>query len=115
MKQILIMLANEIAVEAAKGIGAGLRGFFKNSVIITGLIIMLCGSGFVNYEMWSINKSDRSEYKAELKEYADALRQANRLVMEAQADRAICLAEQSRQAADIAELRAELRLLKQKR
>ncbi len=113
--KFIIMLANEIATEAAKGVGAGLRGFFKNSVTMTGLVIMLTGSGFVNYEMWNINKTDRAEYKAELKEYAEALRQANRLVMEAQADRAICLFEQGRQAADIAELRAELRLLKQKR
>ncbi len=115
MNQFFIMLANEIATEAAKGIGAGLRGFFKNSVIITGLIIMLCGSGFVNYELWRINKSDRADYKAELKEYSEALLQASRLLIEAQADRAICLAEQSRQAADIAELKAELRLLKSKR
>lgn len=115
MNQFFLMLANDIAAEAAKGIGAGLRGFFKNSVIITGLIIMLCGSGFVNYELWHINKVDRADYKSELKEYSEALRQASRMLMEAQADRLICMAAQNRQAADIAELRAELRAFKSKR
>lgn len=115
MKNTWQMMTEEISKGAAKGISDGLRGFLSRSVTITGLIIMLTGSGTANYYLFKTNTADRQAHKAEVKEYSDALKQANRMMIEAQAERQICLSEVARLSAELSELRADLRILKQKR
>lgn len=115
MTNFWIMLIEEVGREAAKGIGAGVRDYMKRFVSITMLLIMLGVSMFVNWQLLNINSEDRREAKAEIKEYAEALKTANRMAVEAQADRQICLNELNRVSAELAELRAEIRVLKQKR
>lgn len=112
MVNFWIMLIEEVGREAAKGIGAGVRDYMKRFVSLTTLLVMLGVSMLVNWQLLNINSEDR---RAEIKEYAEALKTANRMAVEAQADRQICLNELNRVSAELAELRAEIRVLKQKR
>lgn len=115
MQNFWLMLIEEVGREAAKGIGAGVRDYMKRFVSITLLLIMLGLSMVVNWQLLKVNNDDRREHKAEIREYAEALKVANRMAVEAQADRQICLTELNRVSAELTELRAEVRLLKQKR
>ena len=98
-----------------KAIGEGMAKFIKYSLAYFTMITVIAGL------LWALLAVDRHHsdelkaFKAEIKEYSTALKEANRLLIEAQAERQICLTELGRMAADVAELRAEVRLLKQKR
>lgn len=104
-----------IATEAAKGVGAGIRDFMKHSLTITALFFMLAGVSFACIRLMDINSADRKEYKAEIQEYSKALNTANRVVMEVQQQVAMCIAERSKQAAEIVDLQYQVRQLKLKR
>jgi hypothetical protein len=108
-------LMEMIAVEAAKGIGAGIRDFMKHSLTITALFFMLAGVSFACIRLLDVNTADRLEYKAEIKEYAAALNTANRVVMEVQSQVAMCIAERQKQAAEIIDLQFQMRQLKKTR
>lgn len=98
-----------------KAIGEGMSKFIKYSLAYFTLLTVIAGL------LWALIAVDRHHgdelktFKAEIKEYSTALKEANRLLIEVQAEMQVCLAERARLAADVAELRAEIRLLKQKR
>lgn len=104
-----------IAVEAAKGVGAGIRDFMKHSLTITALFLMLAGTAFACITLLDVNAQERKEYKAEIQEYSKALNTANRVVMEVQEQVAMCIAERGKQAAEIIDLQYQVRQLKLKR
>jgi hypothetical protein len=103
-----------IAEEAAKGIAVGLRDYIKRSLTITTLGLLLAGASFAVWQLLAMNAQDRKEYKEEIKTYSDALRTANRLVMEVQQDIARCMADRQKQAAEIFDLQYQVRALKEK-
>lgn len=108
MKQIIIMIAEQVG----KGIGEGLRDYMKRFVSMSALLMLLSGSTFANWQLFQINAGDRKEHKAEIKEYADALKTANRLAMEVQSQIAVCMADRQRQAVEIIDLQFQVSQLK---
>ena len=111
MHKVLIMIAEE----AARGIAAGMREFLKRSITITVLVMLLAGSAFANWEMLGIAAQDRREHKDDLKEYAVALNQANRLLLEVHGQLTVCMTENQKQAAEIIDLRYQVDLLLKKK
>lgn len=112
MHKVLIMIAQE----AARGIADGLRDFIKRSLTITVLVMLLAGSAFANWEMLGIASQDRKEHKDDLREYAIALNQANRLLLEVQQQLTGCVTENQKQSAEIVSLRHQVEyLIKKKR
>jgi 23S rRNA pseudoU1915 N3-methylase RlmH len=108
MKQTLIMIGEQIG----KGLGEGLRDYMKRFVTLSSMLILLCGSTFANWQLFQINAGDRREHKAEIKEYADALKTANRLAMEVQSQIAVCMSDRQRQAVEIIDLQFQVAQLK---
>lgn len=98
-----------IAEEAAKGIAAGIRDFVRRSMTITVLLILLAGSAFANWKMLEVNARDRTDHRAELKEYADTLNKANRLMIEMQTQIEMCIREKAWMQSKILELEKKIK------
>lgn len=103
-----------IAEEAARGIAVGLREYLKRSITITTLCLLLAGASFAVWKLLAVNADDRREYKEEIKSYSEALRTANRLIIEVQTDIARCMSDRQKQAAEIYDLQYQVRALKEK-
>lgn len=101
-----------IAEEAAKGIASGIRDFARRSLTITTLALLLAGASFAVWKLLAVSAQDRQEYKEELRLYSEALRTANRLVIEVQTDIARCMADRQKQAAEIIDLQYQVKELK---
>lgn len=97
-----------------KAIGEGAAKFVKYSLAYFTLICVCIGLSYALYAVIQYQNIEREQWKAEKKEAADVLKQTNRLLIEVQAERQICLSELGRVSAELAELRAEIRLLKKK-
>lgn len=96
-----------------KAIGEGAAKFIRYSLAYFTLICVVLGLSYAIYVINSHHGEEIKTLKAELKEQRDALKTANRLAIEAQAERQICLAELGRVSAELSVLRAEIQLLKQ--
>ena len=95
-----------------KAIGEGAAKFIRYSLAYFTLICVVFGLSYAIYAINIHHGQEIKALKAELKEQADALKTANRLMIEAQIERQICRNELGRVSAEMAELREEVRLLK---
>lgn len=98
-----------------KAIGEGMAKFIKYSLAYFTMITVIAGLTWALLAVDRHHSEELKAFKSDIREYSTALKEANRLLVEAQAERQICLTELGRMAADVAELRAEIRLIKQKR
>jgi hypothetical protein len=95
-----------------QALGEGLNKFIKYSLAYFTLIAVIGGLIWALIAVDRHHDADVRQAKAETREYAEALKTSNRLLIEVQAEREVCARELARQAAELTDVRAELRSLR---